>query len=182
MPLGGLPLFAGTLAAPLETTGLATDGVRSWKASLIGKPVGCTGFDGTFGVGSGIVSGIVSEVFMFITKRLLASSNVDCSMVLATAEAEDKAELRLPDLPLIRCRIICVAAENWGMYGGRLLELGSLGAASAEAGPGTDCPIDTGSILVESCCEPAVPSSILTSIWSLPSSGIDDMVMSLSSA
>ena len=73
---------------------------------------GVGGFDGVFGAGSGIVK----EVFMFITRRLLASSKVDCSMVLATAEAEDKAELSPPaDRPLMRCRIIWVEAENCGM-------------------------------------------------------------------
>jgi hypothetical protein len=62
----------------------------------------------------GVGIGIVNEVFIFITRRLLASSNVDFSMVLATEEADERAADRLPGLLLMRDNIICVAAENWG--------------------------------------------------------------------
>lgn len=68
--------------------------------------------DPGFGVRVGI--GMVNEVFMFMTRRLLASSNADFSMLFAMDEADDRAADRLPGLLLMRDRIICVAAENWG--------------------------------------------------------------------
>jgi hypothetical protein len=69
---------------------------------------------GWTGLGLAVVgTGMVKDVFMFMTRRLLASSYVDFSIVLATEDADERAADRLPGcLLLMRDKIICVAAEN----------------------------------------------------------------------
>lgn len=61
--------------------------------------------------------GIVREVFIVLTRRLLVSSKVESLMLFLgnVEEADESAEDRLPGLEFILLRIICVAAENCGM-------------------------------------------------------------------
>jgi len=54
---------------------------------------------------------MVSEVFIFMTSLRFASWNAEGSMSRERADADERAELKLPGFPM-RCNIICVAAEN----------------------------------------------------------------------
>lgn len=54
-------------------------------------------------------------------------------------DADDRADDKLPGLELIRFRIICVAAENCGTYGGRPVELAVLGAGLGALVAGVSC-------------------------------------------
>ncbi|KAK5636103.1 hypothetical protein RRF57_011815 [Xylaria bambusicola] len=82
-------------AVPMVEPGAV--GVLSWKALPV--ELDCPSF------GAGIGMGIVSEVFMFMTSRRLASSKVDFSMLFAMDDADERAADKLPGLLLMRDRI-----------------------------------------------------------------------------
>jgi hypothetical protein len=73
------------------------------------------------GTGAGISIVIEVVVLMPITNRLLTSSYVDGAISdLESVAADDKAGPKLLGSPFMRFRIICVAAVNCGIYGGRV--------------------------------------------------------------
>ena len=78
--------------------------------------------DAVGGAGAGICSVVGVEVAIPMTKRLLASLYAEDFMSVPAempdAEKDERKEGLLCSI-LMRFRIICVAALNWGTYGGR---------------------------------------------------------------
>jgi len=116
--LGGGTGFPETVR-PLEMRRMTLIPAAGLGVGPVRGAFGATRLGGGDGAsGSCIVIDV--DVFIPMTKRLLTSSKVEGLMFPATTDAAESAELRLLGSPFIRFRINCVAAVNWGIYGGRV--------------------------------------------------------------